>query len=55
MLCSRMLRATKVDGHVKHGWFLRKDRTVFCLVEPYLSSGRLRGAMRLRVLVLFAR
>ncbi|HET7536626.1 MAG TPA: efflux RND transporter permease subunit [Candidatus Didemnitutus sp.] len=29
MLCSRMLRAQKVDGHIKHGWLYEKTEPFF--------------------------
>jgi len=46
-----MLRATKVDGHVKHGC-LPKDRTVFCLLN-HIFERTLRGGDAPAVLVLF--
>ncbi len=51
MLCSRMLRATKVGGHVQHGWFYTKTEPFFVWLNRIFER-LLGGAMRNRVAVL---
>ncbi|MSU66582.1 MAG: efflux RND transporter permease subunit [Opitutus sp.] len=53
MLCSRMLRASTVDGHLQHGWLYQKTEPFFVGLNR-LFERLLREAMRWQVLVLFS-
>lgn len=51
MMCSRMLRAKMVDGHVQHGWFYRKTEPFFLWLNN-LFARTLRASFKVRPLVL---
>ncbi len=53
MLCSRMLKAKKVDGQTKHGWFYEKTEPFFVRINDFYEK-ILRGAFRIPFIVLGA-
>jgi multidrug efflux pump len=53
MLCSRMLKQTRVNGKVQHGWLYTKTEPFFVRMNG-LFEAMLRGAFRVPLLVLGA-
>ncbi len=53
MMCSRMLRAKRVDGHAVHGWFYNKTEPFFVWLNGRYEKS-LRGALRLPGVILGA-